>query len=92
MQKNDTILSLTANLLANGAFNHLEDDKVSALHRLILKLTEPLTPIQQNLLLGFWNHACTDSLPGSLLYRCNTILYQLGRTPMEMQESEIEMY
>ena len=89
MLQNKTILSLTVDLLANNAFNHLRDDEISALHHLILKLQEPLTPIQQNLLLTFWNHAYTGDLPAPLLYRCNTILQQLGRSPMEMLEVEM---
>ncbi len=92
MQRSDTILSLTIDLLANNAFNHLRDDEISALHHLILKLKEPLTPIQQNLLLTFWNHAYTGGLPAHLLHRCNTVLQQLGRSPMEMMEAEMEMY
>ena len=92
MQKTNTILPLTIDLLAHNAFNHLRDDEISVLHHLILKLTEPLTPIQQNLLLTFWNHAHTGSLPASLLHRCNTVLQQLGRSPMEMMEVEMEMY
>lgn len=92
MQRSDTILSLTIDLLANNAFNHLRDDEISALHHLIVKLKEPLTPIQQNLLLTFWNHAYTGGLPAHLLHRCNTVLQQLGRSPMEMMEAEMEMY
>lgn len=92
MQRSDTILSLTINLLANNAFNHLRDDEISALHHLIVKLKEPLTPIQQTLLLTFWNHAYTGGLPAHLLHRCNTVLQQLGRTPMEMLEAEMEFY
>ena len=92
MQPNNTILSLTVDLLANNAFSRLKDDEVSALHHLILRLTEPLTPIQQKLLLAFWNHACTDNLPPSLLHRCNSLLLQLGRSPMEVLEPEVEMY
>ena len=92
MLQSKTILSLTMDLLAHNAFNHLRDDEISALHHLILKLTEPLTPIQQNLLLTFWNHACTTGLPAPLLHRCNSILMQLGRNPMEMMEVEMEMY
>ena len=92
MQKTNTILSLTIDLLAHNAFNHLRDDEISALHHLILKLTEPLTPIQQNLLLTFWNHAHTGNLPAALLHRCNTILQQLGRSPMEMLEVEMDLY
>jgi hypothetical protein len=92
MQRSDTILSLTMDLLAHNAFNHLRDDEISALHHLILKLTEPLTPIQQSLLLTFWNHACTANLPAPLLHRCNTMLMQLGRSPMEMPEMGMEMY
>ena len=92
MQRSDTILSLTIDLLASNAFNHLRDDEISSLHHLILKLTEPLTPIQQNLLLTFWNYACTAGLSPSLLHRCNTILQQLGRSPMERMEVEMEMY
>lgn len=91
MLQSKTVLSLTMDLLAHNAFNHLRDDEISALHHLILKLTEPLTPIQQNLLLTFWNHACTTGLPAPLLHRCNTVLQQLGRTPMEMQDLEVEM-
>ena len=99
MQRSDTILSLTMDLLAHNAFNHLRDDEISALHHLILRLTESLSPIQQNLpvrqaglLLTFWNHACTANLPAPLLHRCNTMLMQLGRSPMEMLEMGIEMY
>ncbi|HMI78998.1 MAG TPA: hypothetical protein VK484_09390 [Ferruginibacter sp.] len=94
MLQNKTILSLTGDLLANNAFNHLREDELSALHLLILKLKEPLTPIQQNLLLTFWNHAYTGDLPAPLLHRCNTILQQMGRSPMEMLEPmmEMEMY
>lgn len=92
MLQSKTVLSLTIDLLANNAFNHLRDDEISALHHLILKLQEPLTPIQQNLLLTFWNHACSSGLPAPLLHRCNAILMQLGRSPMEMGEVEMEMY
>ena len=92
MLQNKTILSLTSDLLANNAFNHLRDAELSALHCLILKLREPLTTIQQNLLLTFWNHAYTGDLPAPLLHRCNTILQQLGRSPMEMMELQMEMY
>lgn len=92
MKQSNTVLSLTMDLLAHNAFNHLRDDEISALHHLILKLTEPLTPIQQNLLLTFWNHACTTGLPAPLLHRCNAVLMQLGRSPMEMMEVEMEIY
>ncbi len=87
-----TVLSLTIDLLANNAFNHLKDEEISALHHLILKLQEPLTSIQQNLLLTFWNHAYTGDLPAALLYRCNTVLQQLGRNPLEEVMMEMEMY
>ena len=92
MLQSNTVLSLTMDLLAHNAFNHLRDDEISSLHHLILKLTEPLTPIQQNLLLTFWNHACTAELPAPLLHRCNTVLLQLGRMPMEMGEVEMDLY
>ena len=92
MQQRNPVLSFTIDQLANNALNHLKDEDVSALHHLILKLTEPLTRVQENLLLTFWNHACTASLPSSLLHRCNTILQQLGRNPMEKLEEELEMY
>jgi hypothetical protein len=91
MQHSNSILSLTIDLLAHNAFNHLRDDEISALHHLIMKLQEPLTPIQQNLLLTFWNHACTAGLPAPLLHRCNTLLVQMGRSPMERLEVEAEM-
>ena len=65
MLQSKTVLSLTIDLLANNAFNHLKDEEISALHHLILKLQEPLTPIQQNLLLTFWNHAYTGDLPAA---------------------------
>ena len=92
MLQSKTVLSLTIDLLANNAFNHLKDEKISALHHLILKLTEPLTTIQQNLLLTFWNHAYTGDLHPALLYRCNTVLQQLGRSPMEELMIEMDMY
>ena len=92
MIQNKTILSLTIDLLANNAFNHLKDEEISALHHLILKMQEPLTTIQQNLLLTFWNHAYTGDLPASLLHRCNTLLQQLGRSPLEEMLMEMEMY
>ena len=87
-----TVLSLTIDLLANNAFNHLKDEEISALHHLILKLQEPLTPMQQNLLLTFWNHAYTGDLPAALLYRCNTVLQLLGRSPLEEVGIEMEIY
>jgi hypothetical protein len=97
--QNKTILSLTIDLLAHNAFNHLKDEEISALHHLILKLQEPLTSKQQNLpcrqaglLLTFWNHAYTGDLPAALLYRCNTMLQQLGRNPLEEMMVEVEMY
>lgn len=90
--ENKTILSLTIDLLANNAFNHLKDEDISALHHLILKLQEPLTPIQQGLLLSFWNHAFTGELPAPLLYRCNMVLQQLGRNPLEEMMVEMDMY
>ena len=92
MLQSKTVLSLTIDLLANNAFNHLKDEEISALHHLILKLQEPLTPVQQNLLLGFWSHACTAELPAALLHRCNTLLCRLGRCPMEAMMVEMDMY
>ncbi|HEX2684926.1 MAG TPA: hypothetical protein VHL77_13365 [Ferruginibacter sp.] len=92
--QNKTILSLTVDLLANNAFNHLRDDEISALHHLILKLQEPLTTIQQNLLLTFWHHAYTGDLPPALLHRCNTVLAQMGHNPLEevIMEEIMDMY
>jgi len=92
MLPSKTVLSLTIDLLAHNAFNHLKDEEISALHHLILKLQEPLTAMQQNLLLTFWNHAYTGDLPAPLLYRCNTLLQQLGRSPLEEVIMEMEMY
>jgi hypothetical protein len=92
MLQSKTVLSLTIDLLAHNAFNHLKDEDISALHHLILKLQEPLTPIQQSLLLAFWNHAYTGDLPASLLHRCNTVLQQLGHGPLEEMMMEEEMY
>ncbi len=92
MLQSKTVLSLTIDLLAHNAFNHLKDEDISALHHLILRLQEPLTPIQQGLLLTFWNHAYTGELPPALLYRCNTLLQQLGRNPLEEMMEEVEMY
>lgn len=92
MLQSKTVLSLTIDLLASNAFNHLTDEKISALHHLILKLQEPLTRIQQNLLLSFWNHADTGAISAALLYRCNTVLYQLGRSPLQEVMLEMEMY
>ena len=92
MLPSKTVLSLTIDLLAHNAFNHLKDEDISALHHLIVKLQEPLTAIQQGLLLTFWNHAYTGDLPAALLYRCNTLLQQLGRNPLEEMMVEVEMY
>lgn len=92
MQHNKTILTLTTDLLANGGFNHLKDDEISALHHLILRLQEPLTTIQQNLLLTFWNNADAANIPPALLYRCNAVLQQNGRNPIEELHAEMEMY
>lgn len=83
MLQSKTVLSLTIDLLAHNAFNHLKDEDISALHYLILKLQEPLTVGQQRLLLAFWKHAYTGELPAALLHRCNTILQKLGHCPLE---------
>ncbi len=92
MQQSKTILSLTIDLLANGGFKHLKDDDISALHHLILRLQEPLSTIQQNLLLTFWNHADAANIAPALLYRCNAVLQQLGRNPIEEINAAMEMY
>jgi hypothetical protein len=92
MQHNKTILTLTIDLLANGGFNHLKDDEISALHHLILRLQEPLTTVQQNLLLTFWNNADAANLPSALLYRCNAVLQQRGRNPIEELSMTMDMY
>ena len=92
MLQQNPILSLTIDLLANGGFNHLKDDEISALHHLILRLQEPLTHIQQNLLLTFWNNADAANLPAALLYRCNAVLQQCGRNPIEELTMAVEMY
>jgi len=92
MQRGKTILSLTIDLLANGGFNHLKDEKITALHHLILRLQEPLSVLQQNLLLTFWNNADAANIPPALLHRCNTVLQQQGRTPIEELHMEIDMY
>ena len=92
MQHNKTILSLTIDLLANGGFNHLKDEEISALHHLILRLQEPLSIIQQNLLLTFWNNADAANIPPALLYRCNSVLQQRGRNPIEELRVEMDSY
>ena len=91
MQHSKTILSLTSDLLVNGAFNHLKDEQVSALHHLIMQFQEPLTVIQQNLLLTFWSNADAANLPDALLYRCNTVLHQNGRYPITTLYAGMEM-
>lgn len=83
MLPNNCVLSLTGDLLAFHAFSHLRDDEVSALHHIILKHSGPISTVQQNLLLSCWNHAVTANIPPALLHRCNTVLLQLGRNPME---------
>jgi hypothetical protein len=91
MQHSKTILSLTTDLLAHGGFNHLKDSEITALHHLILRLQEPLTTVQQRLLLTFWNNADAANLPPALLYRCNTVLQQLGRLPIVELYVEAEL-
>ena len=83
MLQSKTVLSLTIDLLANNAFNHLKDEKISALHHLILKLTEPLTTIQQNLLLTFWNHAYTGDLPLHYCIAVTPCYSNLGETRLK---------
>jgi len=77
-----TVLSLTTDLLAYGAFSHLKDEQVSSFHHLIFRLQQPLTIVQQKLLLTFWTHADGSVLPASLLHRCNLVLQQYGRMPI----------
>jgi hypothetical protein len=92
MQQDKTILSLTTDLLANGGFNHLKDEEISALHHLLLRLQEPLSIIQQNLLLRFWSNADAANIPPALLYRCNAILQQRGLQPIEESFVAVELY
>jgi hypothetical protein len=92
MLQNNTVLALTSDLLANGAFSHLQDDEITTLHALILRSREPLSKIQQNLLLTFWYHADAGNIPSSLLYRCNTVLQQNGRSPIEELFVENDLY
>lgn len=92
MLSSKTVLSLTIDLLASNAFNHLRDEEISALHHLILKLQEPLSLVQQNLLLGFWRHAATAGLSQALLHRCNTVLQQHGHYPLEEMMMEMEQF
>lgn len=92
MQHSKTILSLTIDLLAHHAFDHLKDKEISTLHGLILKLKEPLSPAQQNLLMAFWRHADTSCLPAALLYRCNLALQQKGQCLMGTQLMEMGCY
>ncbi len=92
MLQSKTVLSLTIDLLAHNAFNHLKDEDITALHYLILKLQEPLTVSQQQLLLAFWKHAYTGDLPAALLHRCNTVLQQLGHCPLEEVMMMVDVY
>jgi hypothetical protein len=73
----ETIHSLTSDLLENNAFNHLREDEVSALQHLLGRLKEPLSAIQQSLLLTFWKHASTTNVPPALLGQCNKVLRQV---------------
>lgn len=91
MEHSNTILSLTTDLLANGGFSHLKDDQVSALHHLILRLKEPLSIVQQNLLLTFWSNTDAANIPAALLYRCNTVLQQHGFAPIPELFAEMGM-
>ncbi len=92
MQKAKTVLNLTIDLLANGAFNHLQDNVISGLHLLIIRLREPLNTVDENMLLCYWNHADSGNIPAALLYRCNHVLQQLGRYPIEELAMVDEMY
>ncbi|MEI8058720.1 MAG: hypothetical protein WCG67_01080 [Ferruginibacter sp.] len=92
MQQSKAILMLTNDLLANGGFSHLKDEEISALHHLLLRLQEPLSNIQQNLLLTFWSNADASNIPAALLYRCNAILQQRGCNPIEELCMAMDMY
>jgi hypothetical protein len=92
MRQNNTIPSITTDLLAHGAFSHLKDDEVAGLHHLIVRLKEPLSPVQQNLLLTLWYHADTGNFPPGLFYRCNAVLQKMGRNLLNEQAVEMEIY
>lgn len=83
MQNANSILALTTDLLANGSFNHLKDDELSALHHVLLKLRGSASHIHQQLLLTFWNNADATQVPQALLHRCNMVLMGCGRMPIE---------
>jgi hypothetical protein len=92
MKQDNTILSLTTDLLAYGGFSHLKDDEISALHHVLLRLQGSVNIMQQKLLLTFWNNADFNSIPASLLHRCNMILLQFGAAPMEDRMVQADMY
>jgi len=91
MHHDKLILSLTTDVLVNGGFSHLKDDQLSALHHLLLRLKEPLSILQENLLLTFWANADATHLPEALVYRCNIVLQQRGFLPICELYSEMEM-
>lgn len=92
MLQSKNILSLTTDLLASGAFSHLTDEQVSSLHHLILQLQEPLTIIQQRLLLSYWSQIDATELPPPLLHRCNMLLQQYGCAPAGACFMAVEQY
>ena len=83
MDKSNTIVSLTTDLLANGAFSHLYDNEITNLDHLLMRLTDPPTILYQDQLLNFWYRADIAEIPAVLVYQCNSLLQQFGRVPME---------
>jgi hypothetical protein len=77
------IVSLTSNLLAGGAFSHLTDEEVSGIHHMVLRLQQPLSTEQVQIMLGFWQYADVATISSALLHRCNAMRYQFGLPPME---------
>jgi hypothetical protein len=83
MTAQKTVLGLTIDMLHEKAFSHLQQNELQALYQLTAHMHDPLTLIEQQLLLTYWTYTDINRLSPALLYRCDIQLQQMGRRSLQ---------
>jgi len=79
------IIGITGELLSNGIFNHLPDEELYELHRLLLKDKQATVLQLMDKLTSYWYKGAffyTDVSP-RLIQECNEYLQRMGKPMIE---------
>ena len=85
-----SMINLTKELLSLGVFNHLPDEELSCLQRLVMQLQIAPGITEINPLICYWYKGdyYNYAFPVRLLQKCNEHLQQMHKPMIEMYSEE----